>query len=233
MNEVSIPCAGYNLSADWYERNNDKVLLIIHGFNSNKTKQSELTKALVAKTGCSALVIDLSGHSGVTNFSKEQITPAQNFLEVINSFDWINNKYPDKQIIVLGSSYGGFMAAQLLKYRKFQKLLLRAPALYRPYDFYTKLHEIERHDDRDEADWNDLVSGHPLLARSKLFNGKSLVIVHELDDLVPAKVTDAYIESFNSDKYLARGFRHSLSVHKPSPEQLEEYHENISNWITI
>ena len=67
---------------------NEEVVLILIGFTSNKSRYSEFAEAIVKETGKSVLVLDYSGH-GESPFDLEDLTPAQNFLEVINVFDWL------------------------------------------------------------------------------------------------------------------------------------------------
>ena len=49
MKKLVIDCVGYSIDADWYENGNQKVLLVLHGWNSNKKSQEALTSFLVIK----------------------------------------------------------------------------------------------------------------------------------------------------------------------------------------
>lgn len=234
MNKIQIECSGYSVDADWYEGSStDKILLCLYGYNSKKSNQEELVSSIVAGTGMSALVFDYSGH-GESPFKLEETRPAQHFLEVIYAFDWLSSQHPNAEITVMGTSYGGFLATQLTKYRTFTNLILRAPAIYKPSDFYTTWRDIDR-------DWTrnvfrkdlDALASHPLLARASKFTGETFVIVHEHDETVPSETTDAYIKTFSADTHLAKGFWHALSDPRNPKELFSDYQDAIINWINV
>jgi esterase/lipase len=126
IKKITIPCAGYEIAADWYDGNNS-VLLVLPGFTSSKKSYEPLVSAIVEKTGTSALVIDYSGH-GESPFDIQDITISENFSEVVRAYDWIKEKYPERTIDVMGTSYGGFFAAKLTSVREIRKMILRVPA---------------------------------------------------------------------------------------------------------
>jgi esterase/lipase len=227
---INIECIGYSVVADWYEgKSTDNIILILIGYTSNRKRYRNRIPDIVDETGMSALVFDYSGH-GDSPFDIETTRPAQNFLEVIHVFDWLKEKYPDSEINVIGSSFGGYLSVQLTEYRVFNKLILRAPAIYQPSDFYAKYGDVDRERLRNDYRKNAAaLAEHPLLRRTSGFMGKTLVIVHEKDDQVPAQTTDAYIKAFKADVYIANNFPHSLN-NVPENQQVE-YHKKISNWL--
>ena len=232
MKNITIECSGYSVAADWYEgKSSDKILLALYGYSSKKANQMELISSIVASTGMSALVFDYSGH-GESPFKLEDTRPAQHFLEIIYAFDWLKGQYPNTEISVMGTSYGGFLATQLIKYRSFKNLILRAPAIYKPSDFYTTWRNIDR-------DWTrnvfrkdvEALAAHPLLARASKFAGKSLVVVHGQDESIPKETTDAFIKTFSADTYTADGFWHALSDPRNPKDKMIEYQDAISEWL--
>jgi len=231
MTEVKIECTGYSVVADWYEGiNKDQILLVLIGWTSNRTKYKELISKLIESTGMNALVLEYSGH-GDSPFDVMETRPAQHFLEVIYAYDWLHSKYPEAHISVMGTSYGAYLATQLTKYREFDNLVLRVPAIYQPSDFYTPNKDIDRqwtdHVYREDA---ELLAKHPLLARASNFKGNTLVVVHENDEQVPKETTDAFIKTFNADVYLAKGFPHSFNPALPA-EDIRKYQNAISDWL--
>ena len=226
-----IQCAGYAVKADFYEgESTSEILIAFIGWTSSKAKyrKSGLIPGVIKKTGQSALVLDYSGH-GDSPFDVATTRPAQHFLEVIYVFDWLVEKYPESEITVFGTSYGGFMATQLTKYRTFKNLVLRVPALYRPQDFYSLSPKWARTEStrtfRKDA---EAISRHPLLARASSYDGNTLVVVHDRDELVPAQTTDAYIKAFNADVLTFD------ALHAPdgkSAEWFENYQQQMANWI--
>lgn len=232
MKKIQIPCSGYEVVADWYEgQSNDKIILNLYGYTSKRQNQAELISSIVSGTGASALVFDYSGH-GESPFNREETRPAQHFLEVIYAFDWLHEKYPSAEITVIGTSYGGFLAVQLTKYRTFANLILRAPAIYKPSDFYTLWRDIDREWTRTVFRKDaDALAAHPLLARASKFTGRTMVIVHEHDESVPRETTDAFIRTFSADTYLAYGFQHALSDPRTPREGIIKYQKVIIDWI--
>lgn len=228
MNKIAINCIGYNIAADWYEGTSDEMLLVLVGFTSNKSKYQDFVQTLVSDAGMSALVVDYSGH-GESPFELDELTPAQHFLEVITAFDWLKNLYPNKKINVMGTSYGGFLATQLTKYRSFNKLVLRVPALYPPEDFYTKWgdnSDVHRKEYRER--YSDDI-GHPLLRRVSKFGGKTFVVIHEKDELCPENTTTAFAEAFSADVWRVPGFAHGIG--NKTQDELRTYYNKIADWL--
>jgi len=235
MKSIQIPVLDYKLAADWYEGSTEEILLVLIGYTSSKDTYHELLNDIHNQTDSSILVFDYAGH-GQSPFDLKDVTPAQNFLEVITIYDWLKQKYPRHTLNVMGTSYGGFLAVQLTKYRQFAKLVLRVPAIYEPEEFYTpwgiRLNDEEAyrlHEDGYRTNTVQLAK-HPILARAARFKGKTLVVVHENDELVPKVTTDAYIKAFNADKYSAKGFKHSF-LSNPSQAAREAYRQVIADWL--
>jgi esterase/lipase len=232
-----IECVKYSISADWYEGStSDRVLLILMGFTSTRSKQEEFTNYIVRATGASALVIDYSGH-GESPFILEETRPAQQLLEVIYAYEWIKANYPKAKISVIGNSYGSFLAAHLVRYKSVEQLVLRAPAIYRPdalYDLWslrlkdenTYRHSIEEYRTNEEELMNN-----PLFDEAATLVKHALVVVHEKDEIIPRQTSDAYIRAFNADSFIMDGFSHSVSQSNVSQEKIIEYQEQIARWL--
>jgi len=233
MKNQKIPCIGYEIAADWYDgaTDNNNVLLVLVGYGSNKANYQELVGAIVEKSEYSALVLDYTGH-GESPYDLEELTPAQNFLEVINAYDWLSDNHPEKTISIMGSSYGGFMAIQLTKYRSPKKLIFRVPAIYPPEIFYTKWKNINLEEVRHvyRNDPNNFVK-HPLLGRASAYAGETFVLTHELDEACPKPATSAIAEAFGAETWEAEGLKHSLTESVYTAEQLEEYQDKIVGWL--
>ncbi len=230
MKTFDIECVGYAVKADVYEGNEKgAVLLSLIGRSSKRTKQRyyDFLPRLAKELGITSVIFDYSGH-GDSPFNIENLSAAQHFLEVITVFDWIKEKYPGRQVFVIGSSYGGFLATQLTKYRKFDGLILRAPAIYRPSDFYTLIKNEDR--DATQAFRRDVVSlaKHPLLTRASQFEGKVLLVVHRRDEQIPKETTDAYANAFHPD-IVTEDVTHSLD--QATQYQIDQYNQNVIDWL--
>ncbi len=230
MKPQVIQCVGYEIAADFYE-GNDNILLVLPGFTSSKANYADLVSAIVNKTGTSALVIDYSGH-GESPFDIQDITISENFSEVVRAYDWIKEKHPNKTIDVLGTSYGGYFAAMLAGVREVRKLILRVLANYDPRDLYTPWRKLDGDQIRNEyrADPKNF-KNHPVLAYGPSFKGEAYVLTHELDEACPKSSTDPYIKAFDAEHWEAKGFVHGLGESTFTEQQLEEYQNKIAEWM--
>jgi uncharacterized protein len=233
MKSIKIPCLTYELDADWYEGTKpDNILLSLIGWTSTRKRYNDIIAAIVEQTGMSALVFEYSGH-GNSPFDIEKTTPAQHVLEVMTVFDQLKAKHPNAKITVMGTSYGGYMASHLFEFRDFERLILRVPAAYNPKEFYTlnKIKSTEQGNALSLAyrqNKENLVL-NPQIQNLRNFKGKSLVLVHENDELVPKVTTDAYINALNSDIFIAKDIGHSFR--EATKSQKQEYQTKISEWL--
>lgn len=53
------------------------------------------------------------------------------------------------------------------------------------------------------------------------------MVVHENDEQVPKETTDVYIDAFNANVYVVKGFPHS--IYNQTREELTEYQKNLAN----
>lgn len=228
---LDIACTGYSVKADIYESNSDgPVVLLLIGRSSRRKKQHyiDFSIRVADSLNITSVVFDYTGH-GDSPFDIEELYPAQHLLEAVTVFDWMKERYPKRRFVVIGSSYGGFQAAQLTQYRKFDTLVLRAPAIYHPADFYTC-----KKDEDEEAivDFRKDAQGlatHPLLKRASKFEGHTLVVVHERDERIPTETTDAYANAFDADVIVEKDITHSLD--DATPAQIKTYFQDIEGWL--
>jgi alpha/beta superfamily hydrolase len=224
MKTLKINCLGYSILADWYEgTKTDEIILFLMGSTSTRN------------TGMSTLVIDYTGH-GESPFDLGDTRPAEHLVESIAAYDWIAEQYPNANISVVSASYGAYLAANLIEFRVVEKLILLVPAIYRPealYDLWRGQLQDEDNIAIDEYrhDIHAMKDNPIFVNNAKQFNGKTFVIVHSDDELIPQEVTDLYIEAFSADQYIAEGFKHDMSQSNPTEAQTIAYHSAISEWL--
>jgi len=230
--QITIPSLDYTIAADWYDGSNPtKILLTIVGYGSTKARNAEFIAEISERTGMSGLALDLSGH-GESPFELDDTKPAQHLLEVTAAFDWLKAKYPEAKISVMGTSYGGYMAAWLTRFRNFDKLVLRTPALYKPEDFYSPHHLIHKSDELVAYRKNtELIARNALFLQSPVFDGKTLLVVHDHDEDIPVATSNLYRENFAAEIYTAQGFMHGFRDPSNPQEGLEPYKAAISSWL--
>ena len=228
--EVKIENIGYTLLADWYETAKDNVLLVLPGFGSTKERYEELVEELVGSTGYSALVLDYAGH-GKSPFDINDLSRADNFSDVIAAFDWLVNNHGQKKITVIGTSYGGFHAAYLTKFRQFQDVIFRVPASYPEETLYTKLGTMKDGHSKEYRLNPDNYIDHWLFTHTDSVQGRALLVTHEFDAVCPPVATKPFAEAFNADIWEAPGFMHGFKESDASEEQLHSYYKKLSDWI--
>jgi dipeptidyl aminopeptidase/acylaminoacyl peptidase len=229
MKKIEIDCVSYSIAADLYDTGRDKIILALPGWMSSKAGYESLVSFIVDEAKTSALVIDYTGH-GESPFDAMEIRPAQHFLEVITAYDGIKEHFPHAEISVMGYSYGGQMAALLTEYRDFAKLALQVPTIFALRSFYSLNKNIDRQQERRNRKDQDFLHKHPLFATPSKFEGRTLVIQHELDNNAPKELTDKYIEIFKADSYMAKGWGHGFNDEASEQEQLA-YKKAITNWL--
>lgn len=230
-NQLSIPCTGYSLAADFYETPQAKeVMLVLVGFASSKARNADFTQGIASKANVNALVIDYSGH-GESPFEIESTRPAQHLLEATIALDWVAESYPDFGITVLGTSYGGFLAAYLTRYRSFSNLILRTPAIYHPSDLFSPHADIDKLAVRNYRKDANALAKHPLFLQNPVFQGQTLIVVHEKDESVSIETTNIYRQIFSGDEYVAQGFKHSYRDPENPQDKRVDYQNAVADWL--
>lgn len=230
--QISIPCIDYALLADWHNgKSTDQIILTFVGFGSSKKSNYDFVAKIVEMTGASALVVDLSGH-GESPFGIDDTTPAQHLLEAVRAYDWLQQNYPDSDIYVMGTSYGGFIAAYLTRFREVEKLILRTPAIYEPSMQYTMHRDIDKLLVREYRRNSELVKKHPIFLQPALNSVSALLVIHGNDASIPTQTTDIYSKMFDATRYTAKGFAHAFRDPSNPQDHVDEYYDTIAGWIT-
>lgn len=228
--EVKIDNIGYTLLADWYETDKDKVLLVLPGFTSTKERYEELVSTLVQSTGYSALVLDYAGH-GKSPFNINDLSRADNFSDAVAAFDWLKRNHGQKKITVFGTSYGGFHAAYLTKFRTFQNVIFRVPASYPEETLYTKIGEMKDAHSEEYRNNPDNYVDHWLFTHTDSVKGRALLVTHEFDTVCPPVATTPFAKAFRADTWEASGFQHGFKESDVGEQQLQNYYKKLTEWI--
>lgn len=231
MKTIDIDCLSYAVKADLYEGDDHSpVVLSLIGRTSQRKKRQYVNffPRLASELGITTLIFDYSGH-GESPLNFDDVRPAQHSLEVVTVFDWIKKNFPNRKIFVIGSSYGGYMAARLSNFRTIDGLIFRAPAMYDSDDFYNFLADQVSASTQDFRNNRELVDAHPYLKNASKFEGDVLVITHENDEHTPRVVTDVFRERFNAEEVVVPNITHSLD--SEPDEQIEEYNQIIFDWL--
>lgn len=191
-------------------------ILFVHGWGGSQSH--DLVRAReAAGLGCVCLTFDLRGHEA--NAAQwETVNRAQNLADLLASYDWLaaHPVVDDQSMVVVGISYGGYLAAILSELRKVRWLALRSPALYP--DEGWDLPKRQLHRDFDLAAYRRRqvpVDGNRALRACSRFRGDALLVEAEHDEVVPHPVHESYRAAFSQAHSLTArtlsGADHALS----------------------
>lgn len=171
-------------------------VLFVHGWGGSQQQYINRARKF-AVLGCVCLAFDLRGHAQ-TKGQYETVTRDGNFKDVLAAYDVLADhpSVDSNAIAVIGSSYGGYMAALLSSERNVRWLALRAPALYRDEHWNTPKRQLHKGDDlvRYRSSVVERDANRALRACAK-FTGDVLIIESELDAVIPAPVVTSYVEA--------------------------------------
>jgi dienelactone hydrolase len=169
-------------------------ILFVHGWGGSQ--EHDLVRAReAAGLGCVCLTFDLRGHEA--NAAQwETVSRAQNLADLLAAYDWLaaHPGVDRESMVVVGISYGGYLAAILSAMRPVRWLALRSPALY--MDEGWDLPKRQLHRDTDLAAYRsqriDAADNRALHACAS-FRGDALVVEAERDTIVPHAVIENYV----------------------------------------
>jgi dienelactone hydrolase len=172
-------------------------VLFVHGWGG--CQEQYLVRAREASAlGCVSLTFDLRGHAA-TLPQFETVSRENNLRDVMAAYDMLacHPQVDPSAIAVIGSSYGGYLAAILTTLRPIKWLALRAPALY--MDSGWELPKRQLHKDQDLDTYRKSLipaKENRALRAAAAFEGDVLLVESEFDHLIPAAVVSNYREAF-------------------------------------
>lgn len=207
-------------------------MLFVHGWGTDG--DTYLTRAHeIAALGCVCLTFDMRGHAA-TRDRRASVTREDNLRDALAAYDTLAaNPLVDRSAIaVVGSSYGGYLAAVLTSLRPVRWLALRVPALYKDDDWDVPKHELRKRGldafrrSAVRADENRA------LRACAAFDGDVLIVRSEHDDTVPQQVIANYLAAFGNMRSLTyrmiAGADHGLS----ETRWQQAYTSLLLNWAT-
>jgi dienelactone hydrolase len=208
-------------------------VLFVHGWGGSQ--QQYLARAReVAALGCIGLTFDLRGHAR-TQRQQESVSREDNLNDVLAAYDeLVNHPSVDASAMgVVGSSYGGYLAAILTTLRPVKWLALRVPALYK--DSGWEVPKKQLHTDPDLPAYRRRhvrAQDNRALKACAAFAGDILVVESEHDDTVPHRTIQNYIEAARDAHSLTyrviAGADHGLS----NEAGQRAYTSLLVNWLT-
>lgn len=171
-------------------------VLFVHGWGGSQER--DLTRARgIAGLGCICLSFDLRGHA-LTLAQQQTVTREQNLRDLLAAYDLLvqHPNIDPSAIAVVGTSYGGYLAALLTTLRPVRWLAMRVPALYGDDDWAVPKRQLDR-------DLLNRLRGrrvspeeNRVLAACAEFRGDVLIVESEHDHLVPHSTIMSYRAAF-------------------------------------
>ena len=191
-------------------------VLFVHGWGGDQRQYLDRARELSA-LGCVCLTFDLRGHAQ-TRARYETVTRKEGLRDVTAAYDFLaaQSNVDSDSIAVVGSSYGGYLAALLTGLRPVKWLALRAPALYKDSDWNLPKHRLKG-EQQLEAYRRQAVRPDEsrALRACTSYGGDVLVVESEQDTVVPHQVIVNYREAFVCARSLTyrviRGADHALT----------------------
>lgn len=207
-------------------------VLFVHGWGGSQ--QQYLARAReVAALGCICLTFDLRGHAR-TQSRYETVSREDNLRDVLAAHDCLLSQrgVDASAIAVVGSSYGGYLAALLTALRPVRWLALRAPALYKDSDWTLPKGQLRA---LQELDAFRRLPVRPAESRALVactsYRGHALVVESEHDAYVPPQVVANYRGALAGAASLTyrmlEGADHGLS----EPAAQQSYTIVLVNWL--
>ncbi len=207
-------------------------VLFVHGWGASQ--QQHLARARkVAALGCVCLTLDLSGHAR-TEPQRETVSRERNLRDVLAGYEVLvaHPQVDPDTIGVVGTSYGGYLAAILVAMRPARWLGLRAPALYR--DAGWELPKLQLHREQDLVAYRRSfvpADENRALRACAQFRGDVLLVECEHDDVVPPPVIASYRAASAQARSLTyrciRGADHAMSDNASQ----DEYTALLTQWL--
>jgi pimeloyl-ACP methyl ester carboxylesterase len=209
------------------------AVLFVHGWGGSQQQYVARARE-VAALGCVCLTFDLRGHAG-TKSRHECVSREDNLRDVVAAYDMLVRQrgVDHSAVAVVGSSYGGYLAAILTRLRRVKWLALRAPALYKDSDWDTPKRDLNKQQDLATYRRQPVKPEESrALAACTRFKGDALLIESEHDDTVPRQVVvnyrDAFARAHSVTYRVISGADHGLT----DAAKQQAYTSLLVNWLT-
>jgi hypothetical protein len=207
-------------------------VLFVHGWGGSQER--DLTRARgIAGLGCICLSFDLRGHA-LTLAQQQTVTREQNLHDLLAAYDLLvqHPNIDPSAIAVVGTSYGGYLAALLTSLRPVKWLAMRVPALYRDDDWAVPKRQLDRDLLNQLRGRRVTAEENRALAACAEFRGDVLIVESEHDHLVPHTTIMNYRAAFQQTHSLTHriilGADHGLTNERCQ----KAYTDILVSWAT-
>lgn len=196
-NSIDIAVDGQHIAGTLVAASNEVPgVLLVHGWDGSQ--QQYIARAHeIAALGCVCLTFDLRGHARHVD-QRLAVTREDNLRDVLAAYDTLvaHPTVDPNAIAIVGSSYGGYLAALVTALRPVRWLAMRAPALYRDEDWATPKGQLSRSDLAQYRMMQIDSAQNRALSACSHFRGDVLIAESEHDHTVPHPVITNYLTAF-------------------------------------
>lgn len=206
-------------------------VMLVHGWDGSQKQYIDRAHQIAA-LGCICLTFDLRGHAN-DRAERETVTREDSLNDMLAAYDLLvgHPAVDPASVLVVGTSYGAYLAAVLSALRPVRWMALRAPALYKDEDWMVSKIKLNR---REVAAYRSRAiepRTNRALAASAQFRGDVLLVESEHDDVVPHPVLENYRAAFLQTRSMTYrvlgGADHALT----RPEWKQDYTGILVQWV--
>ena len=207
-------------------------VVLVHGWDGSQEQYISRAHE-IASLGCICLTIDLRGHVR-HQADRDTVTRGDNLRDLIAAYDLLvgHPAVDPRAICVVGSSYGGYLAALLTRERSVRWLGLRVPALYGDEDWDVPKAKLDRDRIMKLRGSEVAPERNRALSACADFRGDVLIVESEHDPLVPHQVIQNYRAACAAARSLTyrviAGADHALS----EKSHQQAYTTLLVNWMS-
>ena len=168
-------------------------VLFVHGWGGSQQQYVARARE-VAALGCICLTFDMRGHAR-TQDQLRTVTREDNLCDLLAAYDVLTKQrgVDASSIAVVGSSYGGYLAAILTSLRPVRWLVLRAPALYKDSEWALPKEKLRKLQQLDAYRRMVVQTADSRALRACAeYTGNALIVESENDSIIPAQVVANY-----------------------------------------
>lgn len=213
-------------------RGSSPAVLFIHGWGGSEEHYREGARG-IARLGAICFTITLRGH-GATSHQRDTVSRADNLHDALTAFDRLlaEEGVDPGRVGVVGSSYGGYLAALLTSKRDVRWLGLRAPALYKDEGLERPKRQLNEDPDLHHYRRRHVPPSENLaLQCCARFQGDVLLVESEHDTVIPHPVLANYLQAFQHTRsrthHVLAGADHALS----DLEHRHHYERLLVEWF--
>ena len=190
-------------------------ILFVHGWGGSQQRDLQRAQG-VTGLGCVCLTFDLRGHERTLD-QKKTVTREQNLTDILAAYDQLASHpaVDSSCIAVIGTSYGGYLAAILTQLRPVCWLALRVPAMYWDEQWHTPKQSLDKPRLLQYREQPLQPQANRALAACAAFRGDVLLVESEFDEHVPhttiMNYRSAFVQAHSLTHRIIDGADHALS----------------------